>query len=64
MTKEEIENLMHLPITRLMELIKTPEGFTQVLSCAVNMGIAIGTRQAHESMNKAFRGYTSTLIKN
>jgi ribosomal protein S26 len=64
MTKEKIEDLMHLSIIQLMEIAKTPEGFAQVLSCAVNMGIAIGTRQAHEATNKAFRGYSESLIKN
>jgi hypothetical protein len=64
MTKEQIEETMKLPISQLMEIAKTPEGFAQVLSCAINMGIAIGTRQAHEATNKAFRGYSESLIKN
>jgi hypothetical protein len=64
MSKEQIEDLMNLTIIQLMEIAKTPEGFTLILSYAVNMGIAIGTRQAHEAMNRAFRGYTAELIKN
>lgn len=61
MTKEQIEETMKLPISRLMELTQTQGGFILVLSVAINFGRALGTRQTHENLNKALRAYPSQI---
>jgi hypothetical protein len=63
MTKEQIEETMKLPISRLQELAQSQEGFIQVLSAAINFGRGLGMRQINENLNKALRAYPS-LIKN
>ena len=64
MTKEQIEDMMHLPISQLNKIAQTQEGFIDVLSCAISFGIAEGTRRIAESTNKALREYRIDAIKN
>jgi len=64
MTKEQIENMMYMPISQLKEIAQTQEGFIDVLSCAINFGIAEGIRRVTENTNKALREYRIDAIKN
>jgi hypothetical protein len=61
MTKEQIEETMKLPISRLQELAQTQEGFINVLSAAINFGHELGMKQVNEILNKAIRAYPSVI---
>jgi len=61
MTKEQIEETMKLPISRLQELAQTQEGFISVLSTAINFGRALGMNQISENLHKAMRAYPNVM---
>jgi DNA-binding protein YbaB len=64
MTGEQAQGLMGMPLKKLAEMCKDPEVLAEVISIAFNKGYELGHRTAHENMNKAFRGYSESLIKN
>jgi hypothetical protein len=64
MTSEQAQGLMGVPLKELAEMSKDLEVMVEVISIAFNKGYELGHRTAHENMNKAFRGYSETLIKN
>jgi DNA-binding protein YbaB len=64
MTSEQAQGLLGVPLKELAEMCKDIEVLTEVISIAFNKGYELGHRTAHENMNKAFRGYTATLITN
>jgi len=62
--KEELENMLQMPIETLATLCHDPECLVSVLSYAINIGIKLGHRQITNNMNQAFKGYTAEVIKN
>lgn len=64
MTGEQAQGLLGVPLKELAEMSKDPEVLAEVISIAFNKGYELGHRTAHENMNKAFRGYSESLIKN
>jgi hypothetical protein len=64
MTKQEIAKILQMPFPELAKLCHDPKELATVLSYAINMGINIGQRQAHEAQNRLLRGYNEVIISN
>jgi len=64
MTNLEISKLMNRPIPKLHKDCRDLETFMTTLSLAINIGIALGREQTHESYNQMFRGYNRISIQN
>ena len=64
MTKEEIERLLHLPITQLAIECGNLDTLTRVLSIIYNQGLSTGREKTHRYYHQMFTGYNAVSIKN
>jgi len=60
----DTEELLNTELKKLAEHSVDPDFLTQIIALALNQGILIGRRQAHEEMNMAFKGYDAQSIMN
>jgi len=59
------KSIMHTPLPKLFEVCQGDfEIFTTVLSLAINIGIRLGSNQAHRYYNQMFRDYKEVSIRN